>query len=596
MTRRRIAALAATTAVAGAALWWWTSSRRDAAPTVVAFAGLGVGEQQIYDLTWDGRSRADVTGMPGADGAYTGEVHVRGRLVVRGLGDDLVGFRLTDVTTASYTVMGRDVLGGVDATAGELVAVLGANGSLRELRPDPAAAPAADLLLRAIVQQSAVTVAGGGGWDALEPGPNGVARMRYRRASGNALIRTRTGYTRLAVLPVACPACREELDGVAAIRLDHRGVIRDLDDQEHLVVDDGAVRRVSLDNRFTLRATSGDVAQRPRPRLDDRVSVPPEGSAVDAGDDNARARDWSMARIGSTVMRFVATGATPVETTWMHGVAAYLREHPEACRELLRMFAAPGLPASGRDLIVSMLAATGSPAAQAALRDGIDWLAQAHGDAEVARALARVTLVAEPTAETVGWLAAQHATRDERPASASAATLALGAALHAHGDPALVARHSASLRDELAAASDAGRRIELLGALGNAGLAGDGPIIAGFAADPDAAVRHQVPVALRKLGDDDALPALLDLAGDADASVRAIALEMLDRRRLDATTARRAAQAAVDAGARGDELGAVVRLLAPHAGDEQVAATLRTLLDLVELPVVRAQIHHALAA
>lgn len=599
MTRRRRVALAATVAAgAAAALWWWSSDRA-ATPASRSGGGLAAGEHRAYDLTWDGASVADASGLPGGAEAYIGEVEVRARLVVRGLGRDgdasLVGYRLEDVTAASYRVLGQDILAGIDLTAGELVAAIGPDGGLLDLRPDPAAPPAADVLLRAIVQQSVVTLSEGDAWDAVEPGPSGVARMRYRRDEAGSLIRTRTGYVSLAALPGACESCREQLDGVAAIELDRAGVVRDLVDEEQLVVVDDRATRLTIDSRFTLHASTVTTTRRSAPVLDGRKVIAAAGSGFEGGDDDLeRARGWSLGRIGTTIVRFLATGATPGETTWMHGVAAYLRLHPEACRELLRMFAAPGLPAEGRDLIASMLVAAGTPSAQTALRDGIDWLARGHADDEVARVLSRTGLLAEPTTATAEWLAGLRADRDDHAATSSAATLALGAAIGGLDDRAEAARHAAALRDELAGAGDPATRIELLAALGNAGRPDDAAAIAALAGDPEAAVRHQVTVALRKLDDAAAVPALTALAGDGDGTVRAAAIEMLGRRDLGAAAANRVAGEAIAAGARADELGALIRLLAPHAADAGVAATLRSLLDVVERPELRTLIHHAL--
>ena len=70
-------------------------------------------------------------------------------------------------------------------------------------------------------------------------------------------------------------------------------------------------------------------------------------------------------------MRAYAGGGAP-SPQFVSRATAFLKEHPEACGEMVGLFADPGASTRGRAQILELLAGAGTPAAQQAMRDALD--------------------------------------------------------------------------------------------------------------------------------------------------------------------------------------------------------------------------------
>jgi HEAT repeat protein len=213
----------------------------------------------------------------------------------------------------------------------------------------------------------------------------------------------------------------------------------------------------------------------------------------------------------------------------------------------------------------------------------------------------RFSVVAHPTVETLAFLESaykeSHA-RAERFATAYALGAAAGNLARAGADHRAEAKEfAATLERDLGRARTPDEKKELLGALGNVGLASDTPVILPYTADSSSEVRRAAAYALRKIDTPDARAALVTLAADGDDAVEESALQALGDGSMGPEDWRALAQTMTSAARPPRSEGALLALLARNTDDgEPVAAILRTMLERNDADKpMQARIRHVLA-
>jgi len=178
---------------------------------------------------------------------------------------------------------------------------------------------------------------------------------------------------------------------------------------------------------------------------------------------------------------------------------AYAKLHPESCAQLAAMVDTPTISLPGIGMVTDILASTGTPEAQAALRDalGSDRVAalSPEGRADLISRFARLD---RPDAESIDLLKSL-ATADGP--DGDAARLAIGAAtrrLATSGETGRSAALDGQLRAQLADAPAGRARIVAIVALGEARQPGDRDALETWSRAGDAAERAAATTALAR--------------------------------------------------------------------------------------------------
>jgi hypothetical protein len=470
-----------------------------------------------------------------------------GELVLRSYGtrgdggDTVLGVRLARLRRLDWRLGLQPVLPdeGSSLVGPELVLVAAPDGTFRSLSIGAETAPAAANLFRQLLAPLEVQVASGErAWSRRQHNPLGELRADYRvqpAASGRVgLRRTPVRYTDLAAAAVVGNA-GADASGAFAIVLDRAGHLERIAGGEEVAVPgpdgDEALRqdtRIEAELLSITRAAPGPAAAA---RLAGLAATDLGDLSTSAEADRRlleqRAGGLTMDRLVDDLFIHGPAPEFPDPGPWMWRATGLLLLHPERCRELIAVFESPGMTHRARARVLDLLAGTGSPEAQDVIRELLERPAARSSD-RYELLLQRLSLVEQPTAETVAYLRAKVEARDG--AFRLAAAHALGAAIGKRSrSPGGVVDESAAalLRDGLAAAGSVRDKTDWLGALGNAGLPEDVPLVSRFAADREPAVRAAAASALRKSRSADAESVLLGLAADPDPVVQDRALHVL---------------------------------------------------------------------
>jgi HEAT repeat protein len=473
--------------------------------------------------------------------ALDGELVLRSYGTVGSGGDTVLGVRLARLSRLDWRLGPQPVLSddGRSLVGPEVVLVAASDGTFRSLNVQDGGAPTAENLLRQLLAPLEVVVASGERtWSRQQRNPLGELRADYtvrRAASGRlGLRREPVRYTHLAAAAVIGDVSADA-SGAFAIVLDRAGYLQRVQGEEKVAVagSDGAEAlrqetRIEAELLSITRAEPGPAAVR---RLEGLSATGLGDVSTSAEADRRlleqRIGDLTMERLVEDLFIHGPAPDFPDAGPWMWRATGLLLLHPERCRDLIEVFESPGMTQRARARVLDLLAATGSPEAQAVVRELLESPA-AKGSERYELLLQRLSLVEQPTPETVDWLRAKVEEKDG--AFTLAAAHALGAAIgkrsRAPGGE-VDERAAGLLRDGLAAARSVQDRTDWLGALGNAGLAEDVPLVSRFAADGDPAVRAAAASALRKSQTPAAEGVLLGLAADPDAVVQDRALHTL---------------------------------------------------------------------
>lgn len=454
-------------------------------------------------------------------------------------GDWVLGARLAQVDRLDWT-LGQVPLvadGGQALVGPEVTLVLAPDGAFRTLYAPADAPPALVNLFRQVLAPLEVVVTSGARtWTWEQTNQVGDVRVAYEARAARperlAVTRRPVQYTRLAAGPVvgvtsAVPTGESEAELDRAGHLDRVAGWEDVS----VTALGGAPlfhQRTRVDARLA-SVRKAPIATAAPARL---AGLVPSGLGEVSASPDSQRESLEQRAAGATfeglVRQLLVHGSAstfPGLGAWMWQATGFFRLHPERCRDLEEVFTSPALNELGRGRVLDVLASTGTPQAQAVLRDLLDTPA-AKGAGSYPLYVQRLSLVETPTPETVEYLRAKVERGDG--AHTLAAAHALGAVIGRRARAGEVDERSAAvLRAGLAAARTERDKADWLGALGNAGLEGDAPVLATYAADDAPLVRGAAADALRKVQTPAAEQVLLGLTGDPDATVQARALHAL---------------------------------------------------------------------
>ena len=497
--------------------------------------GWPTGSRYDYRLVWQAASEVAGSADPGIPAfGSTIDLEATLRLTSHGAHENgwLVAASFVSVPKPNVELLGSQVLTDPAALVGPTAwVVLDIDGRVARMYFEPSAPQVFKHLMQTVIGLGAITSGDGNTWRAVEPGPSGIARVVYRRA-GTQWTRDRVAYDQITAAP-AIPNAQPTLDAHAAITVDAGGHLATLVDDESLVVRIPNVTTPVFHgtSKFSMTLIArgdGSIVPIALANLESRAP----GELVQSGDVEQALREQRAA--GMTRDELVgglgrAWGtASSAKRRWLHRAVAMLQLHPELCDDVLDVFS------DGDDqtklLAFDVLAAAGSPEAQAAMRDGLA-LPAAHG-LEV-KLVQRFSFVGRPDATSSRYVLAtwQGATGDV--ATAAGYTVGAIARRVSETDGALAAELGDHLRKALGHATSTTEREHLITALGNTALADNVPVLREQARDASPDIRARAAWALRDMATADARKALLDLATDADARVARSALRAMGRQPLD---------------------------------------------------------------
>jgi len=554
-----------------------------------------IGRRDVFAVRWQGTSLRDVPGGD-AERQLGGAAVFEGDVSVRSLGKDVEGrftlaYGIEAIREYGLAMDGKELVSDADrrlATAAlvgqEAIVHTDDRGVVAAIAYHQDTAPSTRELLRRLVDMMRVTLperVGSPSWNAHEPTPNGLATVHYEDG-GNELRRVRVTYEGLEGLGAAGET-EQELSSTGTIGLDERHAVRSIADEESLRVRSANGVFASRWAFAARRASTDALALRPV-KLDDLDEAT---GASQLARDRQKERDERLSRgwdLGSIEVQLAVYGkGTHVDPKFVSSAAAYVRLHPEACDHLVAWFQDPRVTPLGRQLVMDVLSAAGSPEAQQAMRGALQ--TPEGRDPSLRGALVqRFVFVSNPTPESARYVAglydAARDVGDTRVAFRAAA--ALGAIIeHMSGAEELAAELDQKLRDDLAERRSPQETVALVLALGNARQQDDLEAIGAFAADARPEVREQVAQSLRWFDDPMATRALLDLVRDPVPAVDRSAVRALREQSLDDSDWESLAQAMEMGSFPSRFYAALVDLLEqrPDCGPERTARLLRLVLD-----------------
>ncbi len=572
MTRRRAplaTGLAVALAVAALGLWELASAEPAAAAAPVDLRwprGLAL----RFELRLAGHTEVPAPAGPGTLG---GRMRCGGVLAVRRLDGDepRLSLRLERFDEAEMTLLGQPAMQDLDAlrealVGPEAVVTLHPGGDVRGLAFTPGAHHLFQSLVMVVLGELQWAEREGDAWTLVETTPRGVAEAAWARTA-LGLERRRPRYHRVTGFG---PVEAVSAEARAAFTFTPGGPLATLSASETLrglPPAEAAVSHLELELR-QIAVTPEAPAPAPVAAAVRLGELP---RPADAREQVLRQRAAGLTAEGllEGLERFAAAPRAEGLPAFVAQASGLLRLHPELCQALAAQVLSPSGPVRTRHFALELLAAAGSPEAQAAMRQVLE----ATGDARGAQ---RLSLLQRPTAETVRFVEAWWRSAAGPDRAPLALTLGATAGLLAHGGEAGAA---APALDALAAALASAqapddRRTQLL-ALGNAGAEAAVPAVLAHAADADPAVREAALEALRKTLTPAARAALQaaladpsDLVARRAVAVFAGAVTTVDDRR--------ALMTAVRGGTlRLDALPLVLDALEPHLRDD---ATVRPFL------------------
>jgi HEAT repeat protein len=492
----------------------------------------------------------DGTATAGADRqvSLSGTLALEGELELRSYGrtgdagDQLLGARLARLTRLDWSFGGEPLLpdGGRAVAGPELMLVVAPDGAFRSLDVPRVVPPFVPNLFRILLAPLEVVVASGErAWTRQQTNPLGDLEAAYEvrasRPGSLALHRRPLRYTRLAAGRLVGGGGADPT-GTFDLLLDRAGHLVQVLGEERVDVPPGLRQRTRLEARLlSVVRAPGPAAPRARAELVSSglgdVTVSPDALREAR---EGRIAGLTMERLVQDLFIHGPSEHFPEPGQWMWRATGLLLQHPERCRELVAVFRSPGMTERARGRVLDLLAGTGSPEAQAVLRELVE-TPESRGAKLYPLFVQRLSLVEVPTDETIEYLRAKVGRGDGENTLAAAHSLgeAIGKRSRLGGE--VDGGAAALLRAGLAGARSAQERRDWLGALGNAGLERDTALIASHASDGDPAVRAEVAASLRKIRTPDARRVLLGLAADDDPRVQGRALQALARHEIGAT-------------------------------------------------------------
>jgi hypothetical protein len=505
---------------------WTDGAAPAAAPAGVRFA---VGTTYEYDLAWDNRQSTVID--PGAGTRLDGTVALRGRLVVRGYGRRgaawLVGVSLADLATHDVTIQGQALV--PDAATAK--SALATGEALVELKDDGTidgvSFGAGDpelfqqlvpVLLSELEFRTTGTPADGGAWRTTTAGPFGTVESTLRRADGG-LQRMRNHYAALMIVPDANAAAQIDLESSAKLLLAPEGHWRSISDREHVRIPDGAGgARVDASVELTLTLASVRAGTAPvMPPLAGRVRRAMGVATAGAGAEERALAAKVDGLTRADLFGGLESGVIADENRWFWRASGLVEQDPAIAKDLGDRVAAGRYAGRQAELALDLLAAAGSPAAQAALRVAIASEPVRAAD-NYGLLVQRMSLLAHPDAETAAFAVELY--QGERAGAAAYALGSIARQLEEGGDVDAAAKCTQVLAAALDGTDVPAEQAILLGAMGNAGSASEVPRVLRYTTSADADVRAAAARALRHTDTPAARTALHELFADPAVGVQ----------------------------------------------------------------------------
>lgn len=579
MTTRRVLLLAVL--VVGAVALWragepahppgsYRAALPEDAPTVQWPRGL----VRQYHLVLGGEASVPVAG--GA--VLAGVTALDADLELRGYGEHdgltVLGLRLTRLGEAKLVLFGSPALQDRAALEAALVGpeallFLLPSGDVQRLAV-PREGNVFASLVQTIVGEVQWPLRAGPRWTLLEATARGRAETRFERGAVT-LTKQRVRYPLLNGLGAALAS--PELNARATLTLspEHQLVAADTAEDLAGLTADGrrATSRLSL--KVTARGTT-TFSPAALPRAEQTLALDEKQAPADAQQQllSQRIAGLSAEELFDGVAQLGASGVLPDLGAFVARASGLLLSRPELCARLAEHASQPGLSAREREFSLELLAAAGSPEAQAAMRAILS--SDEVADPQRRQRFLRLSLLKRPTIETVRFVDDEWRRAAGQDQQTLALVLGSVAGELARTEPQLAQASLTELAHALERASGGRDQQHLLAALGNAGSEAHVDDVLRWVNHPDPDLRWAALDALRATPTPAARAAMLRATTDANARVAEYAVGRLGE--WQPTVAEREAIVAAMRSGRLPWRAAhtVVTALAPYVSEPQVRA------------------------
>ncbi len=535
------------------------------------------GDKYIYALTWRGSQQMRLNAIGAEAQMVGGGVDIEGEASIVAIeqkaGAAVLALALDTLPRHVMNVGGTDILptDSVRSVIGPRAFLdVDSRGSIVRIR-HAASSPA---IFRAVVRglvahmhinlpEDAATTT----WSADEPGPSGRGPTAWTWERPLSFTRTRASYTELTGFEAhELTGAAQTLRATSRVRLDPAGHLASLDGDEDLSVTRGDVRFVASKQSLHLGHLRTEHAEAIALGDGLETEVPglvPQGASKEE-ELKQVAGGWTLTSIEEALVQLARGRKAP--PGFLVESAAYLSLHPEECAGLATLFADDRLGVVGRERLLDVLAASGTPQAQAAMRDALSETAARKDPARFANYLQHVGGIERPTEETLAFLRGVHAAKESDPHARRGAIVALGTATSrvAKEDRARARRDATAIGDALRTASDPADKRAAIAALGNVAMVEDVPVLVLASRDADPDVRGAAALALRHTGTEEGHRTLLGLLSDPDVSVQRFAIDALTHAKLGPADLRVAADAVLNGRTSRELDSRMVSLCAEH--------------------------------
>lgn len=378
----------------------------------------------------------------------------------------------------------------------------------------------------------------------------------------------------------------QKLGGATRFRLTDLGELDRLDAKETADIGEEVASRLSIDSELRLSLLSVGPAG-PEVSPSRRWSpLSAAGAGVGAGVSEEQLLEQRIAGLTLESLETgfsVAAGGIDPTPKWLWQTTGFLRKYPEHCALLVDLATGEGTSPGRRALALDVLAATGHPTAQAAMRQILSGV-QAAGGSDYAQLAQRFLQLEAPDAATLEYLEAELAdsagTEDER-ALINAVGGTAGALVRQGGPVAVQARETLNgLAARLDTTEEPLEQAALLLALGNSEDPGYATVVERQLTAGSEVVRLAAVRAAAHMPREQVEGALAATVRDLDPDVASQAVDALETlgasesvvRELAADVARGEVGANADSG--------LVRLFAKRGKPgPEIAAALRKILE-----------------
>ncbi|MEM6293059.1 MAG: HEAT repeat domain-containing protein [Myxococcota bacterium] len=489
------------------------------------------GQQDTYRVSWTSQTRARGPAFMPEAAPVVGGLALEGTLVARWYaseGTPKVGLTLTDVESASLTLMGANVVSPLEELKGvEVIASVDSRGAVHAVHIPEHASPLARTMLSNLVGRldfRAPTT----DTSAVVPATHGTAEVAYVREGSTV----RRALQRSVRLDAEVGGGQPLVAGEASLELDDSGALRSLSALDSVVVASGDERLLESETRLDLqRLASTHEPPVPVPDLADWDVLDPLAPPDPTDAARTLSRNFARGLTGfdiSIAVRSAGHGLPP-EPGFMVRAVGRLRGWPESADELVEVFDSTSAH-KARRLVFDILASAGTPEAQRVMRE-LQSRPEVRADPDFPNWVQRWAFVQQPTTESASFLLRLHtdAFDSDDHDTRTALLYPMGSVsrqLEA-GDPVTSAALLETIRTEIEPESDRRRLSAAVAGLGNAGRATDLPTLLAFSTHHDPQVRAGAAEALRLIATPEAEGRLLEMVGDDDDLVADRALAAL---------------------------------------------------------------------